>query len=357
MSAGSEQPTGTPVPDISVLIPVLNEAAHIRETVAAMRAQELGELTFELIFVDGDSDDDTKSILHELAVEDPRIRVLDNPQRTTACGLNVALAAARGRYVARMDAHSFFPPRYLAAGVERLGRGDGVVWVAGPVVARGEGRWSRRVALALGTRLGVGGSSKWTPNGEAGADAEFELDTGVFAGVWERSTVTALGGWDPDWPVNQDSEMAARVLAGGGRIMCLPEMAAHYLPRDDLRALWRQYWRHGLYRAKTSSRHPESLRRTHLLPPGVVLAVVVAVFAPRPMRRLARAALGLYLAILGATVVDAGRHAPAREVAGVPAVLVTMHCAWGLGFIAGWARFGGIGAAARALVDRPRGQL
>ena len=339
-------------PDISVLIPVLNEAAHIRETVAAMLAQELGEMTAELIFVDGRSDDDTKAILEQLAQEHPSIRVLDNPQRTTAAGLNVALDAARGRYVARMDAHSFFPPEYLAAGVKRLQRGDGVVWVAGPVLARGTGRWSSRVALALGTRLGVGGSSKWTSNKDGTPVQEFDLDTGVFAGVWERATVVDLGGWDSDWPVNQDSEMAARVLARGGRIVCLPEMAAHYLPRDDLRALWRQYWRHGFYRAKTSSRHPQSLRRTHLLPPAIVVAVVVAVLAPRPLRRAAHAGLALYLAILGVTTAEAARHAPARAAVGVPPVLVTMHLAWGLGFMTGWARFGGVGAVAREMLRR-----
>lgn len=345
----------TQAPDISVLIPVLNEADHIRETVATMQAQQLGTLTMELIFVDGRSEDNTAAILRELALEDPRIRVLDNPARTTAAGLNVALAAARGRYVARMDAHSFFPARYLAAGVERLRRDDEVVWVAGPVIARGSGRWSSRVALALGTRLGVGGSSKWTPNGDGGSvGEEFELDTGVFAGVWERETVTSLGGWDPEWPVNQDSEMAARVLARGGRIVCLPEMAAYYLPRDDLHALARQYWRHGYYRAKTSRRHPTSLRATHLLPPAVLVTTAAAALTPRPIRSIARVGLALYAGALTLTGIGAARHAPPRTAIGVPVVLATMHASWGAGFVTGWSRFGGVRAVARALIARVR---
>lgn len=330
-----------PAPDVSVLIPVLNEAAHIRETVAAMQAQELGELTFELVFADGRSDDDTKAILEQLAHEDPRVVVVDNPARTTAAGLNVALHRARGRWVARMDAHSWFPDCYLAAGIERLRRDDDVVWVAGPVVPRGTGRWSRRVALALGTRLGMGGSSKWTPNeGDDGA-REFELDTGVFAGVWERSTLDRLGGWDDGWPVNQDSELAARVHAEGGRIVCLPAMAAEYLPRDDLKRLWRQYWRFGWYRAKTSCRHPGTLRPTHLLPPALVLTAAACVLTPRPLRRLAWLGLGLYAAAVGATAAQTARHASARVAAGLPAVFAVMHAAWGLGFMVGWVRFGG----------------
>src|SRR5947207_11274017 len=137
--------------DASVLIPVLNEEAHIRATVAAMQDQEFeGEVEF--LFMDGGSTDRTRAILEELAASDPRIRVLDNPGRTTPHALNVGLAAARGRYVVRMDAHAFYPPRYIATGVERLERGD-VEWVAGSAIPRGTGRWSRRVALALNSGL------------------------------------------------------------------------------------------------------------------------------------------------------------------------------------------------------------
>src|SRR4051812_37198534 len=196
--------------DASVLVPVLNEEEHIREAVDAMRAQEF-DGTVELLFMDGGSTDKTRALLEELAAEDPRIRVLDNPGRTTPHALNVGLAAARGEFVVRMDAHAFYPPRYIAAGVERLRRGD-VDWVAGPAIPRGTGRWSKRVALALNSGLTTVGSRKWRAQAH-GRGEEVELDTGVFAGVWRRSTLEEHGGWDPGWPINQDSELAARVLA------------------------------------------------------------------------------------------------------------------------------------------------
>src|SRR5919205_3423900 len=157
--------------DASVLVPVLNEEAHIREAVDAMRAQEFdGEIEF--LFMDGGSTDSTRAILEELAASDPRIRVFDNPGRTTPHALNVGLAAARGDYVVRMDAHAFYPPRYVAAGVERLERGD-VAWVAGPAIPRGTGRWSKRVALAVTSGLTTVGSLKWREaSGEGGDETE-----------------------------------------------------------------------------------------------------------------------------------------------------------------------------------------
>jgi glycosyltransferase involved in cell wall biosynthesis len=342
-------------PDVSVLIPVLNEQGHLRETVAAMQAQELDGLTMELLFVDGASDDETKPILEELAREDPRIVVLENPARTTAVALNIALAHARGRYIARMDAHSFFPRRYLATGVARLQRGDGVEQATGPMLPRGEGRWSRRVTLALGTRLGMGGSNKW--EAIAGNDSEpieTELDTGVFAGVWRRETVDRLGGWDDGFPVNQDSELAARILADGGRIVCISSMGSAYLPRNDLRALWRQYWRYGHYRAKTAARHPSSLRTSHLLPPALVLAGVAAVAAPRTLRAPARLALGLYGAAVGAESARASAQTTPRVAAGLPIVFLTLHVSWGSGFLLGLARFGGVRGIVRQQLERLR---
>ena len=263
--------------DVSVLIPVRDEAAVIRDVAVAMLAQEF-DGTVEFLFVDGRSQDGTLAILRELAAGDPRVRVLDNPARRTPHALNVALREARGRVIARMDAHTHYPPDYLARGVERLERG-GVDSVSGPAIAAGDGRWSGRGALALRTRLGTGGAD-WRHR----ADAEFEVESG-FAGLWRRETLERHGGWDEEWVNDQDSELAARIRKAGGTIVCVPAMAAAYLPRDSLPALAEQYHRYGFYRVKTARRHPETLRRSHVLAPGLVLAAAAAARqAQRPRR-------------------------------------------------------------------------
>ena len=105
--------------DVSVLIPVLNEERHIRATVATMREQALdGELEF--LFADGRSDDDTKAILQEMAREDERIVVLDNPRRTTF-GLNVG-AARVARPLRGADGRALVLPRPLPRRGHRAAR-------------------------------------------------------------------------------------------------------------------------------------------------------------------------------------------------------------------------------------------
>jgi succinoglycan biosynthesis protein ExoA len=314
--------------DVSVLIPVRDEATVIGDVARAMLAQQF-DGSIEFLFVDGRSQDGTLAILRELAAADPRVRVLDNPGRRTPHALNVALRAARGGVIARMDAHTRYPPDYIARGVERLQRGD-VDSVSGPAIAAGDGRWSRRVALALAMRLGTGGAD-W----RHAAAGEFEVESG-FAGLWRRETLERHGGWDEEWVNDQDSELAARIRKAGGTIVCVPAMAAAYLPRDSLPALAEQYHRYGFYRVKTARRHPETLRRSHVLAPGLVVAAAAAVAAPRPLRRMARAGLVVYAGTVAAESVRAARtDAPA-----VAAVFATMHLSWGVGFLRGCAVLG-----------------
>jgi succinoglycan biosynthesis protein ExoA len=344
-------PTSTERVDVSVLVPVRNEADALPEVLEAMRSQDFGG-TIEFVFIDGQSEDGSRELLERAAAADPRVRVLDNPARTTPHALNIGLRESSGAVVARMDAHTRYPPNYLADGVARLRRGD-VTWVSGPALAEGDGRWSRRVALALSMRLGVGGADFRTT-----ADQEFEVDTG-FAGLWLRETLERYGGWDEEWINDQDFELAARIRADGGRVLCLPQLAASYIPRDSLPALARQYHVGGFYRVKTSLRHPASMRRSHLLPPALLVGAGLAVAGPRPLRRLGRAGLALYAGALAHAALTAARRAEPGDAVAVPAALATMHAAWGAGFLRGCVELGFPGPAVervlRSLIPGERG--
>jgi succinoglycan biosynthesis protein ExoA len=213
--------------------------------------------------------------------------------------------------------------------------------VTGPQLPHGVDAGSRRVALALESPLGVGGAGFRRRVSE-----EVETDAG-FTGLWRRQTLERLGGWREDWVVNEDGELAARLRKTGGRVVCVPAMAASYVPRRGLRPLIRQYWRYGQYRAKTCLWHPESMRRSHLLPPSVAL-VVAAALVPTRAARPFRLAAGAYAVIVAAESVRVGRRTGAgRDATSLPAVFGAMHLTWGTGFLVGCLRFGPRLAATR----------
>lgn len=317
---------------VSVLTPVLNEAAVLEQTVPTMLAQRLDVGEIEFIFAEGNSTDGTREMLEGFAAADPRVRVIDNPSGRTPDALNLALAQAQGEYVARMDAHCFYPPTYLADGIARLAQGD-VAWVAGPAVPRAYGGFSGAIALAWRSPLGRGPSQRRIPSGNGNGN-EVELGTSVFLGVWRRSTLERYGGWDPQWLRNQDSELAARLLDAGERIVSLSSMAAELLPRRTVRAFARQYHGYGRYRARTLARHPLARRRTHTLAlaPALAAAVPAAASRRRVLRAPARMVLSAYAAAVAMETARAARAgAPLDDVAGLPAAFAAMHLAFGAG--------------------------
>ncbi len=317
--------------EVSVLIPVLNEQAALEQAAAAMLTQQLDGRA-EFLFIDGGSTDESVRILTQLAATDSRVRLLHNPARRTPQALNLGLRAANGEFVARMDAHTIYPARYLASGVARLRRGD-VDWVSGPQLAVGTNPGSRRVARAQSAALGKGGARFRDV-----LEQEHEVDSG-FTGIWRRETLEQYDGWDEEWLNDQDLELAARIRKDGGRIICIPEMAAEYVPRDTLRRLARQYHTYGIYRVKTARRHPETLRRSQLLPPVVTAAVGLAALAPdRRIRLGCRLATAGYAAAL--TVAGVRAREAISDVGALPAVWATMHLSYGVGFARGCVRYG-----------------
>ena len=111
-------------PRITIAIPVLNEEKAIRETLEAVCAQETSGDAMEILILDGGSGDGTTAIVQEIASADPRLRLLENPQRYQAAALNLALKQARGAFFIRVDARTRIAPDYVETCVQMLEAGQ-----------------------------------------------------------------------------------------------------------------------------------------------------------------------------------------------------------------------------------------
>ncbi len=105
------------MPEISVLLPVRDGARTLALAMASVLAQSFGD--FELLVLDDGSVDASPDIA--LGFGDPRVRLLrDGVKRGLAARLNQGIDAAKGRYIARMDADDVCFPERFAHQVERL---------------------------------------------------------------------------------------------------------------------------------------------------------------------------------------------------------------------------------------------
>src|SRR6185295_19565335 len=94
-------------PFVSIILPVRDEERYIERCLYSIARQDYPRGRFEIIAVDGGSTDRTAEMIARFGAEyDVDLRLLANPRGTTAAGLNVALAAARGEVVVRIDGHA-----------------------------------------------------------------------------------------------------------------------------------------------------------------------------------------------------------------------------------------------------------
>ncbi|MFN8589581.1 MAG: glycosyltransferase family 2 protein [Candidatus Eisenbacteria bacterium] len=325
------QPPLPPLPEspfVSVLLAVRNEERHICAALDAVRAQDWPRDRMEIVVADGRSTDATRALVERIAARDPRVRLVDNPERHVAQGLNTALAASCGDVVVRVDGHCRVPAGYVRAGVAAL-QGGGLACAGGPVRALGETAVARAIALAMSTPFGVGGATFRFAR-EACDVAHLPF------GVWPREVFERLGGFDEALVRNQDDEFSDRIVRAGGRIRLLPEQASDYWSRATFAGLWRQYFGYGYWKVRVIRKRggwPSSPR--HLVPAAFVTALVAGPLAAlatgiAPFAWGVPAAYAAFLALAaGATWLARGDAAAAL----LPLALPVMHTAYGVGFL------------------------
>jgi glycosyltransferase involved in cell wall biosynthesis len=329
---------------VSVIVPCRNEAAFIDAFVAGVLAQRLPAGTeLELLVADGASDDGTRQRLDALAAAEPRLRVLDNPERITPVALNRAIAASRGAVLVRMDVHTRYAPDYVALCAQVLAE-TGADCVGGAWRPVGEGATGRAIAAAFRSRLGSGGAAS-RREGYSGP-----VDT-VYLGAWRRETLLALGGFDEALVRNQDDELALRITRGGGRVWQDARIVSHYTPRPRYAALWRQFFQYGYWKVAVIRKHRLPASARHLVPFGFVATLaLLALAAPwwAPAAWALPALLGTYVAAL---LLNGLLAAPA-QAAGVALATACMQLGYGLGFARGLLDMAVLGRVPQAAMTR-----
>jgi len=232
----------------------------------------------------------------------------------------------------RIDGHSVVAPDHLARGLGHLRARPELAAVGGLRVGVATTPAGRAIALALSSRFGVGNSVIHY------GDAVQDTDHAAW-GVYRADVARAVGGWDEQLLVNEDVDFDHRITLLGHAIAFDPLMRIDWQVRENVPALWRQYRRYGRGKAAMVRKNGSgAVRVRHLAAPGLVVASVIAVGAlAAGRRRLPLAGLGVYGAAVGVASVRVVRRRGADEMRAwvVPAAFVTMHAAWGLGFIEG----------------------
>ena len=302
--------------DASFVMPVRNEEKYLASAVESVFAQVAPGKT-ELILAIAPSIDKTRAIAEELQSKFKSLKIVDNPTGDTASGLNLAIAAASYDVIVRVDAHSQLTENYLKTALEVLSE-TGAANVGGRMHAVGVSPLQQAVAFGYNNRVGLGGGS-FHVGGKAGA-----VET-VYLGVFQKSWLQKVGGFDPKWVRGQDWELNQRIRSAGGVVWFDPRLVVNYFPRSSLSALARQFYQTGVWRGALTRQAPFQSSIRYWIPP---LFVVAALFG---------FPLWLYLLFIGLIAFNA-LELPNGVKLRVLLVLPTMHFSWGIGFWVGLIR-------------------
>lgn len=223
-------------PPLSIVVPVLNEAAGIRATLDALRP--LRGRGIEVIVVDGGSTDGTQAACAG------RVDDVITAPRGRAAQMNAGAAAARGSVLLFLHADTLLPADADERVLDGL-RASGRRWGRFDVVIDGRSRWLRMVSWSMNRRSRLSG-----------------IATGDQAIFVTREAFEAAGGF-PEQPLMEDIELSAR-LRRRGRPLSLRDRVHTSGRRWEQRGVWRTIvlmWRlRLLYRLGVS---PERLARAY----------------------------------------------------------------------------------------------
>ena len=332
-------PAKTPSRDVSLVIPVRNEGAHIERCLDSVLAQDTSGSSVEILMVDGLSEDGTREAIRRRMAVDPRLRLLDNPALRVSPALNAGLLVSSGRVVIRMDAHSEYAADYVATTMAVLAEtgcdAAGGVQVPAP---GGPGPVAQGIAAIQEGAFGTGGA----PHRREGYEGPAST---LWLGGFRREVAERVGGFDEDLFRSEDNDFYQRVRAGGGRLWVSARIRARYLCRPTLSSYARQCYVTGTEIAPTLRANPKALSLRHVAPALALLVAVglvaVGIGAPgarRPAAAMLAVAVGLYSLGVVVTAVRAGVRHGASVFLPAAAAVVTAHGTYALGTLVGLAK-------------------
>jgi glycosyltransferase involved in cell wall biosynthesis len=230
---------------ISIIIPCRNEEKYIENCIKSIQSFILpNHKEVEILFIDGESTDNTKSIILNFSKLDKRILLINNPNIFQSFAINIGINKAIGEWILRLDAHTLYPKRYLIDLFETAIETNSDNCGGQIITEIGGDTYGAKIVQALSTHpFGVGDSGFRTESKQG------EVDTVPF-GFFKKELFNKIGFFDERLIRAQDYEFNRRILRSGGKIWMNPNIKTTYYNQPTLRGFYKkQFFKEAPYNA------------------------------------------------------------------------------------------------------------
>ena len=249
---------------ISILIPTLNEENYISNCIESLLVSLKDFNNYEIIIIDGGSNDKTINIISNYSEKNPKIKLLKNPKKIAPAALNLGLKKAKFNIIMRCDAHAIYPNNYIKNNFDLLIKSDEKTMNVGGyinTVSKKNTLISNSISLVLSSSFGVGNAKFRT--GSVNQKKIVEVDTVPF-GCFKKEIFELIGNFNENEPANEDIEFNYRIRKNGYKILLSNNIYSYYYSRTNLKDFIKQVFRNGIITTNKKNFSFRSLR--HYVP-------------------------------------------------------------------------------------------
>lgn len=261
---------------VSLCVIARNEESVIEKLFKDIENQDYPHENMEIVLINSMSIDNTRGKMEEFAKKKREnsfadILVKDNPKGNQASGWNVAIAAATGEVIIRVDAHAMLPSDFVKKNMSCINSGEDVCGGARPNIAVKSGKWAD---MLLAVESSLFGSSIASYRRK---DMKKKYVKSIFHGAYRKEVFEKVGVFNENLGRTEDNELHYRIRQAGYKICYDPEIISYQHVRSTWRGMLKQKYGNGYWIGLTSGICPGCLSLYHFVPFVFVLSLLAGI--------------------------------------------------------------------------------
>jgi len=227
--------------DISIVVAVRNEINHIEKCIRSLFEQDF-DGKYEVIVVDGMSDDGTYKLLEKLQKKYNFI-LLRNPKINAAAGRNIGIKKAKGKLIAFIDGDAYAYKDWLS-NIRKTFEKTDAIGVGGPdLLPQDAGHKAKAIGLVMTSPLARGGKFNPSTQHTLMEEEKYVDHIPTCNLCLKREVFDKLGLFDENFVKGQDLELSYRIRKRGYKLFYSPSIRVLHYRKQSIKSFAKQIYK------------------------------------------------------------------------------------------------------------------